>query len=58
MRHWHLVNTPLLVIFTNQHPQKLGICQNQTAIGVTPDPFFLPTITQKKRSGHTRLDIE
>ena len=49
MRHLHLVSMPFFVIFTNQHPQKLWSSQNQTAIGVSPDPFFPPTITQKRR---------
>ena len=55
-RHLHLVNTSLFAIFTNQHLQNLESSQNQTAIGVTPDPFFRHhKEKRKKAAGHARL---
>ena len=49
-RHLHLVNTSLFAIFTNQHLQNLESSQNQTAIGVTPDPFFRHHKEKRKKA--------
>ena len=44
------VNTSLFAIFTNQHLQNLESSQNQTAIGVTPDPFFRHHKEKRKKA--------
>ena len=52
-----LVNISLFTIFTNQHLQNLDSNQNQTASGVTPDPFFRHHKEKQKKAVWPRETI-